>query len=228
MKITTAKRAVLSLSIAAALLPAWPGSAPAAELSFGIAAFDGAVTDAAGDPLAQAGAHPATFSLAFDYNSSLNPDTGTVLPVEDVHLDLTDLPPGFLGGTAGLPQCTESQLANGTGASAVESTCEERSQVGLLRIRTSFLGDTVFESAARPVFNMVPPPGSPARFGINVAGALILLDTEPVPGGGDYVLRTTAVVPQALAILGNTLELWSVPWAESHDPQPLLLRPQKP
>jgi hypothetical protein len=210
-KTTRRLGALLALSAVSALQMLGAGAASAAEPQFGIAAFDGSVTDAAGNPLLRAGAHPATFTTALEYNTAPAPGALGPVPVEDTHELVADLPAGFLGATAGLPQCLASELAHSDNALSPKPECASTSQIGLLHIRTD-----IGETGAVPIVNMVPPPGAPARFGANVAGALVVLDTTAVPGGG-YRLRTVTTVPQGLAINGNTLTLWGVPWASGHD-----------
>jgi hypothetical protein len=186
---------------------------------FGVDALDGQVnSDAAGDPLTQAGGHPYSASVSIDFNTEHNPLqlVGDLWPVEPVKDVITDLPAGFVGDPTGSDTCTAGELANGASTQALP-LCPATSQVGTAMLR--FNGGTGFASpfGPVPVFNMVPPPDVPARFGMNVLGSVITLDAK-VRSGGDYGVTITASdVPEALAVAGTTVTLWGVPSDPSHD-----------
>jgi hypothetical protein len=190
-------------------------SAAHADPEFGIAAFDGLESDVSGNLVSQAGGHPALLTTWIDFNLYTDPNVGPNVPVEDVKDIKVDLPPGLVGGVAGLGQCTATELANGTGVTDTRPLCPTTSQIGLLSIRID-----IGETSQVPVYNMVPPPGVPARFGANVAGDMVMFDSSVLGSGSNYHLRVTATnVPQGLTINGNTLTLWGVPSDSSHDPE---------
>jgi hypothetical protein len=188
-----------------------PVTVTTAPPEFGIDAFDVALTRS-GVPFTQAGGHPDEFTTAINFNTLTNPEpiVGDVWPVEDVKDVRVELPPGLVGDPTGLGECTQAELANG--GFEARPLCSASSQVGhvSLRIGGSTLGPY-------PVYNIVPPPGSPARFGFNIAGSIVLLDAH-VRSDGDYGLGVTASnIPQGLAVVGNTVTFWGVPAAASHD-----------
>jgi uncharacterized repeat protein (TIGR01451 family) len=188
--------------------------------AFGLDAFDGAVLDPGGQAFTKAGGHPDSQSTDFDLNTATNPNpiVGQRDPVEDVKRVKVELPPGFLGNPAAVPTCTIPDLSL-TDSIAVHQLCDERSQVGTASVRTSGGGSQPFTWGPLPLFNVVPAPGSPARFGFNIAGTVILLDTE-VRSEGDYGVTVTAVnTPEAIAIAGAGIEIWGVPSDEKHRPQ---------
>jgi hypothetical protein len=190
-------------------------SVPAADAAeFGIAAFDGLASDAGGNLLSQAGGHPVTLTTSIDFNLYTDPNVGPNLPVEDAKDVTVDLPPGLVGSVVGVGQCTGTELANGTGITDVRPLCPANSQIGVLAIRFNLGEKSV------PVFNMVPPPDIPARFGANVSGDIVVLDAAVIRSAGIYHVRVRASnVPQGLAVNGNTLTLWGVPSDPSHDAQ---------
>ncbi len=187
--------------------------------SFGIDAFDGQVTsDAAGDPLTQAGGHPFEASTSIDFNTASAPGRfkGEPWPREPVRDVTVDLPPGFVGDPAGIDQCTLGQLANAVGVQA-EALCPSTSQIGVAMVRANITnaGTTL---GPIPVFNMVPPPNVPARFGFNAAGTVVTLDGS-VRSSTDYGVTVRATnVPEGIAMTGTTLTLWGVPADPVHDP----------
>ncbi len=179
--------------------------------AFGVDAFDAAATKG-GLPLTQAGGHPDTLTTSIDFvtNTDAAHVVGDVWPVEDVK-DLTvELPPGLVGNPTGLGECTQTELANGDFNPM--PLCPSSSQVGLLSLRhgTGILGPVA-------IYNMVPPPGVPARFAFNANGSIVVLDAH-VRTGGDYGIGVTASsIPQGLVIVGNSVTLWGVPADTSHD-----------
>ena len=192
------------------------GSAPP---SFGLDALDGQVTaDAAGDPLTQAGGHPYSASVSFDFNTVTNPMPmiGDAWPVEPVKDVFTDLPAGFVGDPTAAATCTTQQLSNG-GGTQVLSLCPPTSQVGTALIRLNGAPTIASPFGPVPVYNMAPPPNVPARFGFDVLGSVVVLDGT-VRSGGDYgITIASRNIPQALAITGTTVTLWGVPSDPSHD-----------
>jgi hypothetical protein len=182
---------------------------------YGIDAFDGLVADSSGHVSTQAGAHPDSITTWIDFNRSTNPNPfiGANWPVEPTKDIFVNLPPGFIGNpTITGRACTVPELAQG----GVEPRpiCPAASQVGVTGVafNGSFrAGDTT------PVFNMVPPPGVPARFGFNIAGSLIFLDAE-LRSGGDYGLSIDARdISEGLPLVGTKVTFWGVPADPSHD-----------
>lgn len=178
---------------------------------FGIEAFDGAVNaDAAGNPYTQAGGHPYSASTDLDFNTSstsaLDPPGNHDWPTEAPRDLFVDLPPGLVGDPTGIEQCTLPQLATGV-------DCPTASQVGTVAPR--FNNGSFFRRI--PVFNMVPPPDAPARFGFIVLGTVVVLDAT-LRSGSDYGLTVRArQLSEGLAITGSSLTFWGTPADSSHD-----------
>ncbi len=196
-----------------------PLTVAATPPGFGVAAFDGTVSaDEAGTPYTQAGGHPYAATVAIDFDTLNDPaplrgDLWPVAPVKDV---LADLPPGLVGNPTAAEQCTTAQLA--AGGVLARTQCPPDAQVGtaLVRLNGHLARDVL---GPLPVYNLVPPPGVPARFGFNVAGTVVTLDGE-LRSGGDYGLSVRARdIPQGLAIAGTTLTFWGVPADPAHDAQ---------
>ncbi len=190
--------------------------------SFGIDAFDAQVTaDASGTPFTQAAGHPFEASTAFEINSHTDPSVlvGDPQPVEPLKDATVDLPAGFVGDPTGVPQCTSAQLSNTAGPTP-EPLCSPASQVGTATVLFNgqvISGVGLGNTSVLPVFNLVPPPNVPARFGINAAGSIIVFDAG-VRSGGDYGLTVRVHnVPEGLPILGTSVTFWGVPSDSSHD-----------
>jgi uncharacterized repeat protein (TIGR01451 family) len=187
---------------------------------FGVDAFDGFAADAAGVPLTQAGGHPAAVTTSIDFNTVPNPAPmkGTPWPAEPVKDVVVDLPPGSFGNPTVLSQCSLPELANGDGGLSAKPLCPSSSQVGTTLVRTNFrLAGTT--AGPVPVYNMVPPPGAPARFGFNVLGTIVTIDAQ-LRSGSDYGLTANVSdISEGLAITGTTLTLWGVPADPVHTPE---------
>lgn len=187
--------------------------------AFGVAAFDGTVSaDPQGTPFRQAGGHPFDATVSVDFNTTTIPVPlkGRLWPVEPVKDVLADLPPGLVGDPTAADTCTADQLA--AGGLEAKTECPPSSQVGVALVRVNALNArTVY--GPLPIFNMVAPPGVPARFGFNVAGSVVVLDGE-LRSGSDYGLSVRVRnVPQGLAVAGTTLTFWGVPADPVHTPE---------
>jgi hypothetical protein len=201
-----------------------PVRVAAAPLPFGIDAFDGRVSDAGGQPYTQAAGHPFDLATDLDLNtardssvtsSPFGPIIGDIQPVEPVKDIIVDLPPGLVGKPTGIAPCSTSELSNAQGITALP-LCSPTSQVGTATFVQNGmkLGNVL---GPVPIFNMAPPPGVPARFGMNAAGTVIVLDAS-VRTGSDYGLTVTSRnAPAALAIAGVHIDFWGVPSDRSHD-----------
>ena len=82
-----------------------------------------------------------------------------------------------------------------------------------LRIRP---GET--ENLIYPVYNMVPPPGETAVFGFVING--IISADIVVSVGPDYRVRATVTNTFSLVeVISQSLTIWGVPAASTHDPE---------
>jgi hypothetical protein len=187
--------------------------------AFGIAAFDGGATaGASGEPSIQAGGHPYGFSNTVEFHSLLhptNPFVGPVWPVESIKDVVVDLPPGLLGNPTVTPRCEMVDLIGVEG----KPTCSPSTQVGTVRLQIAAVPSGPPTNISGPVgiYNLVPPPGVPARFGFMIKGAAVTLNAE-VRSAGDYGVTVSAEnVSEALAIYQSDVDLWGVPADPVHD-----------
>jgi hypothetical protein len=178
-----------------------------ASSDFRVAGWDALFSNEDGTLDTQAGSHPyeAIFSLDL---ASVNEAGSFFTAGGEIRNIAAELPPGFIGDPNAVPQCTRQQLSheNGKGGG-----CPRGSQIGLLDVTFGGGVQRLFR-----VFNMVPPPGVPAEFAIEIEGITTLFDNA-VRTGSDYGITTHINnIPQR-DIMSNTLILWGVPGDPSHD-----------
>jgi hypothetical protein len=185
----------------------------------GEAGLSAPITDAGGEAVTQAGARPYQITV----------DTG--FPTENLGGGLTgaghlrdlsvDLPRGLIGDPAATPVlCTEAELT-----SEGKPGCPDSSQVGVVNVTSVLSSNPTAGGVALLVsnlYNMVPPPGAVAEFGLeagNSTGVFVHL-VAGVRSEGDYGVRTTS---HDILALGNVpifnidAQVWGDPSSSSHD-----------
>ncbi len=192
-----------------------------AEPEFGIDAFDGLVSDENGALFTQAGGHPYEYTTFIQFNTHTDPRPifGDRQPVEPIKDILVDLPPGLVGNPRPLEKCTAAQLMGSGEGVFKKPTCPVGSQVGKVAVHAPAREIvTLVKQHHAALYNMVPPEGSPARFGFAVMGTLVYLDAE-LRSDGDYgVTVGSRNSPGGLAFNGSTVTFWGVPGDPRHDP----------
>jgi hypothetical protein len=189
---------------------------------FGLEQFGFEAEDENGAPVTQAGAHP--FQLTTVLNLNIEPHTFHGEGGEQVHeVDSggfakelrVNLPPGFVGDTRAVPQCSDadfdSTLSDGQGDRCPPDTA--------LGATSSVISEVIFAGRLvvfSPVYNLVPAKGEPARLGFSAGGFPITLRTT-LDGGDYHVVTAAANIPEALPLLSSTLTIWGNPGDPRHD-----------
>ncbi|HEV3094646.1 MAG TPA: hypothetical protein VGY30_09055 [Solirubrobacteraceae bacterium] len=192
----------------------------ASEPSFGVAAFDGLVEGAGGSAFTQAGGHPESLTTTLDFNTHSLPSQplrGDFYPVEPVRDVVVGLPVGLVGNPTIADRCTLQQLSGEGHVTESKPLCPSTSQVGTAFIRFRSEGGFVEPLGPVPLFNMEPAPGEPARFGFNILGNAIILDT--VLRSNYTIAVVSPKINQYLPVNGTTVTFWGVPSAASHTPE---------
>jgi hypothetical protein len=182
---------------------------------FAIRGFDAPALDEEGNAETLAGSHP--YALAADLEFPTVEPGESLLTAAGHPRDVTvDLPPGLTGDPAAAPVlCTEAELLIEATAPQTEA-CPNASQVGIASAAVS-LG--TFTSATVPLYEMVPPPGSPAVFGFVVVGVFVHVSGS-LRSDSDYGISGSVndLLARSLnPILGAGVELWGNPSDEAHD-----------
>jgi hypothetical protein len=141
-----------------------------------------------------------------------NPLLALIAPPEHFRDVVAHVPPGLVGNPLATPvRCAQAQLPTQavlpSGLKSNIPDCPPDSQVGLAQLN---FNDIV------PVYNLVPPPGSPAAFGFfyNSVVVTLLARVRPSDHGIDIVTeRAVSSVP----IPKFEVTLWGVPSNPSHD-----------
>ncbi|HTA34765.1 MAG TPA: hypothetical protein VK721_15190 [Solirubrobacteraceae bacterium] len=154
-----------------------------------------------GPSYTQAGGHPYVLRTSFALSTS---GGGAEANVKDTE---TQLPAGLIGNPTAVARCTREQLTY--------QQCPGAAQVGIITLR---LSHGAFEH--EPLYNLVPPEGVPAEFGVRFNTYTNVYIDSNVRTGGDYGVTARVTEASAAAgVVGATVELWGVPAAESHDAQ---------
>jgi hypothetical protein len=208
------KMKAIVISVVLALGIGLTGVASASADSFGaieLTEFDGAALEQSGEAATQAGSRPFSASTTFTLATTVTP-ANKEYPTDLLKDAIVELPPGLIGNPQGVPQCTEDQLQ-------VLFDCPVGSQVGVL-----FLDEVGFAGSPGnpahqfvPLFNMVPPDGSPALLGFNVGGSVFHIGAR-VRNGEDYgVTAVSFNNSNIISIQRVEVEIWGVPGDPAHD-----------
>jgi hypothetical protein len=167
----------------------------------------------------QAGDHPFQLTTTLALNQVIQPNPKTHLiqrSAPELLKDLQfELPAGMIGNPNAIPQCTEVQF---TSIESLANACAPETAIGVASVTVN--EPATFEGTATatvPVFNLVPAPGEPARFGIFVLHDIVVLDTA-VKTGEDYgVVVSVRNASQVAQVLSSQVTLWGVPGDPRHD-----------
>jgi hypothetical protein len=191
----------------------FPTQIQAAPVAFDfLPGFTAPLTNRDGSPADLAGSHPNQQTVAFSFPTE-NPGDGMTNAGHPRDIDL-ELPRGLVGNPAASPVlCTEAELTL--------KKCPDESQIGVVDVTTLVGAVGANGIFPTPLYNMVPPPGSPAEIATNVADAGFYAHIiAGVRSDGDYGI--TASTPDVIAlgtqpIFGVEAQIWGDPSAEDHD-----------
>ncbi len=197
------------------------GEAPAASarqpltisdepVPFGVEGYGVAVEEERGTSGTQAGAHPFQVTSTLALNQTTDP-LKPPAPVKDLHFDL---PPGLIGNPTVVPRCTDLEFDSPPLGGGGGNQCPPDTAVG---VWSGTISTLAVGTAVVPVFNLIPNVGEPARFGFEVEGAPVILDTS-VRTGGDYgVTVSVNNITESVAFLSSRTTFWGVPGDPRHD-----------
>jgi hypothetical protein len=194
----------LALTIALACLGL---SSPGAQAEMEITAFEAGGLNAGPTPSTGAGERPFEQITKFTLSTITSPE-GSEGPSGNIKDVAVHLPPGVVGNAAGFPRCPQSVM------NVLPARCPSDSQVGTARVRLNFI--TQGEQWV-PVYNLVPPKGTPAQFGFLVVASISHINFH-VRSDGDYgVTATLHNLNETAPVYESTVRIWGVPADPAHD-----------
>jgi hypothetical protein len=185
-------------------------------VGYGAQAFEMLPFNEDGTPATQAGSHPFQLTTTLALNQ-----TGQGLGREPVELpkDLNfHLPPGLVGNTTVVTQCTMTDFFSSPPKDET-NLCPRSSVVGVATVMANEPLNLHVIVQTVPVFNLVPGRGEPARFGMSVAGNVvpIVIDTS-VRSGHDYGVDVSVrKATETAGLLSSQVTLWGVPNDPRHN-----------
>jgi hypothetical protein len=188
---------------------------------FGVEEYELRPEEAGGALDTQAGSHPFQLTTSLVLNQTLEADP--VALTKDLHFKI---PPGLVGNPTPFPQCTLVHfLTEIAGPEGLVNECAPQTAVGVaivsIKDPAQHAGHGVENVAtfSLPLFNIEPSTGEPARFGFNVIGTPVFLDTS-VRTGGDYGITVDVDnISEATGFLSTQVTFWGVPGDERHNLQ---------
>jgi hypothetical protein len=198
-----------ALDAATATMPTVVGSTPA---PFDLAGLHQWATDADGTPDTQAGSHPYQLTTSFSVNT-INAEGKKSGQIKDFHLQL---PAGLVGDPLATPRCPrevfDEHLAIVKFGGA--PPCPSDTQVGIafIQLEPNFIAEAA-------VYNLVPPVGIPAQFGLSWKNATAFIDASVRTGEGYNAVVDTRDLNQQPPgeLYAASVTLWGDPADPSHD-----------
>jgi uncharacterized repeat protein (TIGR01451 family) len=181
---------------------------PVPASAFGFQSLDGWFSDAEGETDTQAGSHPYDFTFSFNLNTNRGREELLKSAGGEARDITVNLPPGFIGNPTALPQCTRQQFDF--------EECSPSTQVGIDQAGTLGINAFLPFRAAFAVYNLVPPPGVPAEFALDLAGVQVFLDAN-VRSGGDYGLVVHVNNIGNVDLMYNNITFWGEPSDSLHN-----------
>jgi hypothetical protein len=191
--------------------------ASSAHADFSQIDFEGAAQNQDGTTYSQAAGHPYSLSVRFNI-ASASSDSFLQANEEIKDVDVEG-PAGLIGNPlATATRCTSDQFLATPLKSGFFSLCPPGSQVGTVDLWRAFgPGFTSDFNSQLGLYNLVPPYGSPAAFGLKNGNFFAILIPK-LRSGGDYGITVQSHgVLQGFGVTGARVTLWGVPGDPIHD-----------
>lgn len=225
VKVGGVSGALNRISVSGGGAPSMTAGRPAAIGSeatpFGVEQYELTPENADGSAATQAGAHPfqLTNTLTLNSGPEIAPEGSEqphkVVPPAMVKDLRFKLPPGLVGNPTAFPQCTAAQFSP---VLEGRNNCPTDTQIGVAQI--TFYEPAAFGllTLAAPLFNLVPAPGEPARFGFVALVFPITIGTS-IRTGGDYGVTASVLNTTELPVfMSSQVSFWGDPGDPRHDP----------
>lgn len=172
-----------------------------------------------GGPSTQAGEHPFQLTSVVTLNTNALAVEAKKQQPAGLPKDLSfELPPGLIGNPTPFDQCTDAQFAKEE-PKKTHNECASSTAIGVATVTYNSPTSGGLNTMTVPLFNLVPLVGEPARFGFEVAGFPVTLDTS-VRTGGDYgVTVSVSNITQLAGFISSKVTFWGVPGSVVHNGQ---------
>jgi hypothetical protein len=186
-----------------------PLTVSSAPTAFGVENYELTSENEGGSPDDQAGSHPFQLTSTIMLDQNAEPSMPPALP-KDVSVKL---PPGLVGNPTPFPQCTNAEF---TAIENAKNRCPASTVLGVASVTAETVTIGLVTHPV-PIFNLVPSVGEPARFGFEILGNPVILDTS-VRTGEDYgVTVTSHNITEAAGFMDLRTTFWGVPNDPRHD-----------
>lgn len=203
---------------------------------FGVESFEMMPENGEFKPDTEAGSHPFQLTTTFNLDEGIGvgqngkelvpaapvvtlPDGENVMTLEK-NLSFK-LPPGLIGDANvvrnpnAVQQCPDGSF--GVLEEGGVNFCPENTALGVAAVTFTDPITLGYDTYVVPVFNLVPAPGEPARFGFEINKVPIILETS-VRTGEDYgVTVSVHNASEAVQVLSSRVTFWGVPLDERHN-----------
>jgi hypothetical protein len=185
-----------------------------AKPPFGIEEYNLVPEEIGGGIDDRAGSHPYQLTTTVALNQTRDPKVPPALARNFAF----ELPPGQVGSATAVPKCSSGAFDAVLVGPA--NLCPEDTAIGVAIItfeEPNYLADTV--TIPTPLFNLETAYGEPARFGFQIAGNPVILDTSVRSGHGEDYGVTVSVsnTTQVVNFITSTVTFWGAPGDPSHD-----------
>ncbi|HEX6154286.1 MAG TPA: hypothetical protein VFZ19_12265, partial [Solirubrobacterales bacterium] len=201
------RRILTTLAALAALLVL----APTASAQFGLEPPEVVSEPQPGQSPLEAASHPEALVTELSVKTELDPDSGKVVPIEEMKDLEIDFPQGLVGNPTAVPQCTTPDFLAGK-----KGECDISSAVGVAEVEFGEPGKiSIF-----PIYNLEPAPGTAARVGFVVEDrAPVMVEILLNPNAPNNVVARATNVSQALFFFRSKVTVWGNPIDPIHDSQ---------
>jgi hypothetical protein len=187
---------------------------------FGVEKYSLSAESEDGSPDTQAGSHPFQLTTLLGLNQTLEEGGNDFLPlVSTAPAALRDvrvhLPAGLVGNATALPQCSEVDFVSL--ANSAINLCPADTVVGAAVTTLNEPLHLYFTTVPTPIFNLVPAPGEPARFGYLIEGVPVVLDTAVRTGSNYAVTVNVTNISEVAGVLDSSVTFWGVPGSSIHN-----------
>jgi hypothetical protein len=180
---------------------------------FGVASFNQWSTNIDGSSAIQAGAHPYENVTSLIFSTGLG-GSGSPTFSGDVRNIRLELPAGFVGNPRAVPKCPRPEFDTRLNSvTPALPDCPPDTQIG-----TALVYLEPNNIIALAIYNLTPPSGVPAQFGMGFSKLVALIDANVHPVlGGNYNLVASARDIQTAGVVGAKVTLWGDPPESSHN-----------